>query len=60
MLLGSVQAETDDLKQSRQSMDNRLEDLRAQLEASLRAHEATLHQLETAKFFLQVGAQLSG
>ncbi len=48
-----TQAENDDLWKEKRTADKQMEDLQAQLEAALRAHEATLHQLETAKFFLQ-------
>eukprot|EP00967_Tisochrysis_lutea_P071186 scaffold94341_cov17-Tisochrysis_lutea.AAC.1 len=48
--------ENDSLRVERRSTDKKVEELKGQLEAALKAHEATLHQLETAKFFLQTPA----
>jgi hypothetical protein len=51
-----MQAEADELRGSSKNLADEVEDLQRKLEAALAAHEDTLHQLEIARFFLQVGA----
>jgi hypothetical protein len=50
----SLQAEADELRGSTKDLSEEVEALQRKLDAALTAHEDTLHQLEIARFFLQV------